>query len=274
MSKDPVVPILSSTAVGPLGVCHLPRMWLKILLHATGQLPAGYRHGTGGFDERTAVDLGFDRDAFIEFVETELPTYLEAEDWVRAHAKHLDAATIRKHNELVHRDKPEVMAIAQRAFVGLNDPSIRDATLLNDLDDWLTLHEQLTNGTLPPLQLSSLNAEMTELLKALLDATGATRATIRIDMPSIHFAPSKPAAEAKRTGVPSILDEDKPDAEGAIIGPIAHEGRKAAWIAVETDGSRRWSEKDVLALNAAVERAGQILEEVSRSMTPALSSRA
>ena len=266
MAKDAVVPILSSSAVGPLGVCHLPRMWLKILLHATGRLPSGYRHGTGGFDERTAANLGFDRDAFIEFVEKERPTYLECEAWVRAHAKHLDPETIRKHNDLVHRDKPELMAVAQRAFVGLDDPSVRDATLLNDLDDWMTLHEQLTKGTLPSLQLSSLNAELTELLKTLLDATGANRATIRIDMPAIKFEPSKPAAEAKRPGVASILDEAKPDAEGAVIGPIFHDGRKSAWIAVETKGgAQRWTEADAQALNAALERARQILEEVSRT---------
>ena len=266
MSKDPVVPILSSLAVGPLGVCHLPRMWLKILLHATGRLPSGYRHGTGGFDERTATDLGFDRDAFVTFVETQRPTYLEAEAWVRANAKHRDAETIRKHNELVHRDKPELMAVAQRAFIGLDDPSVRDATLLNDLDDWQTLHEQVTKGTLPSLQLSSLNAEMTEVLKELLDATGADRATIRIDMPSLHFSPSKPAAEAKAAGIVSILDEAGSDAQGAVIGQIHHDGRVAAWIAVEKgEEEGRWGDADRKALDSAVARAREILEEISRT---------
>lgn len=269
---QPVVPILSSSVVGPLGVCHLPRMWLKILLHATGRLPAGYRHGTGGFDEATAVNLGFDRDAFIEFVEAKLPTYLECEAWVRQNAKNLDPETIRKHNERVHRNKPEAMAIAQRAFIGLDDPTVRDATLLNDLDDWLTLHTQVTKGELPALQLSSLNAELTEVLKRLLDATQAGRATIRIDMPSIGFAPSTPAAEAKRPGVASLLDQDVPNIASAapvefmrrerrpcvqddahnvapgertpaqllaqygmraqMLGPVFRDGKLAAWISV------------------------------------------
>ena len=276
MAKDPVVPHLSSKAVGPLGVCHLPRMWLKILLHATGRLPAGYRHGTGGFDERTAQDLGFDRDEFIAFVEKELPNYLECEAWVRAHAKHLDAETIRKHNELVHRDKPDWMAAAQRAFVGLDDPSAKDASLLNDLDDWLTVHEQVTKGTLPQLQLSSLNAALTEVLKTLLDKTRASRATIRIDMPSIKFEPSKPAAEAKHAGVESILDvavpvetlrrESRPQlTDGEMIGPVLHDGRITAWIAVEAEGNRRWSSADAEALDRAVLSAAEILDEVTRT---------
>ena len=48
---EPIVPVLSSSVMGPLGVKHLPRLWLKILLHACGRLPDGYRHGVGGFDE-------------------------------------------------------------------------------------------------------------------------------------------------------------------------------------------------------------------------------
>ena len=212
---DPIVPFLSSSSVGPLGICHLPRMWLKILLHATGRLPPGYRHGTGGLDEATAVNLGFDRDEFIQFVETKLPTYLECEAWVRAHAKHLDAESIRKHNEATRRDKPPAMAAFQRAFVGLDDANILEATLLNDLDDWQTVHAQVTTGKLPRLAPSSLNAEFTELLKVLLDETKASRTTIRLDLPSLGFELSKPAAEAKRTGVTGLLQQAAPGIENA-----------------------------------------------------------
>lgn len=193
-----IVPTVSSSAVGPLGVRHLPRMWLKILLHAKGLLPPGYRHGTGGFDERTALNLGFDRDEFIKFVETKLPTYLECEAWVRAHAKHLDAETIRKHNEAIRRDKPPAAAAAQRAYVGLDDPTVLDATLLNDLDDWMTVHALATKGKIPPLAFSSLNAELTEVLRVVLDATGAERVAMRMDHPPLGLEPSKVAAEAKR----------------------------------------------------------------------------
>ena len=249
----PVVPVVSSSAVGPLGVCHLPRMWLKILLHAKGRLPAGYRHGTGGFDEATAVALGFDRDAFIEFVSTKHPTYLEAEAWVRQNAKNLGAEAIRKHNERVHRSKPPHLAEAQRAFVGLDDENILDATLLNDLDDWHTLHAQLTTGLLPPLHISSLNGEMTEVLKVLLDATRASRTAIYVDLPDFGLESSEPAAEAKRPGA----------AEGEELAQseLVRAGSKIAWISVY--GTREWNESDSQALDRATTRAGEILDEVS-----------
>jgi len=251
----PVVPIVSSLAVGPLGVCHLPRMWLKVLLHANGRLPAGYRHGTGGFDEITATALGFDRDAFIEFVSTEHPTYLETEAWVRKNAKNLNAESIRKHNESMRRDKPLLMAKAQRAFVGLSDENILDATLLNDLDDWHTLHAQLTKGELPPLLISSFNAEMTEVLKELLNATGASRVAIHVDLGSFGLEPSKPAAETKRGG-----------GEGAELAKseIVRGGNATAWISVY--GTRPWTDADSQALDRATTRAGEIIDEVS--LTP------
>ncbi len=252
----PVVPTVSSSAVGPLGVCHLPRMWLKVLLHAKGRLPAGYRHGTGGFDESTAVALGFDRDAFIDFVNSKHPTYLETETWVRENATNLNPESIRKHNEHVHREKPPLMAKVQRAFVGLDDESILDATLLNDLDDWQTLHAQLTKGAIPPLQISSFNAEITEVLKLLLDAVHASRVAIHLDLAAFGFEPSKPAAEAKGSG------------DGAEIAKseIVRGGKPAAWISVY--GNRAWSDADSKALDRAITRAGEIIDEVS--LTPSL----
>jgi hypothetical protein len=252
---EPVVPFLSSSAVGPLGAAHLPRMWMKILLHATGRLPKGYRHGTGGFDEKTAIDLGFDRDEFIRFVETELPTYMECEAWVRKHAKHLDAETIRKHNEGLHRDKPAAMAVAQRAFVGLKDPTILDATLLNDLDDWMTAHALVTKGSLPSLAISSLNAEFTELLKTVLDAAKAARATIHTDLPALGLSPANPFAEAKRRSAPENLDEDD-----KLEGEVFLGKERVAWILVFGAAEKQ---KGTAALEKALARATKIFEEVS-----------
>jgi hypothetical protein len=255
-AQTPVVPIVSSSTVGPLGVCHLPRMWLKVLLHAKGRLPAGYRHGTGGFDEATAVNLGFDRDAFIEFVGSTHPTYLETEAWVRENAKNLTPESIRKHNEHVHRDKPPLMAKVQRAFVGLDDENILDATLLNDLDDWHTLYVQLTTGALPPLQVSSFNAEMTETLKELLDATRASRAAVYVEIPAFGFEASKAVSEAKNASVEA----------GAEIArsEITHGAKPVGYVAVY--GTRAWSDTDATALQRATARASAIIDEVS--LTP------
>jgi hypothetical protein len=37
-----IVPTISSGVAGPLGVIHLPRLWLKLSLEAQGKLAPGY----------------------------------------------------------------------------------------------------------------------------------------------------------------------------------------------------------------------------------------
>lgn len=141
---EQIVPTLSSSTVGPLGIRHLPRLWLKVLLHAVGALPEGYRHGNGGFDEMTLVALGVDPAAFVAYVERELPTYLACEAWIRAHATKLDPETIARHNEEIRtRMKPDEAAAEQRAYIGIEAPHLRHGVLLNDLDDWKTVHAQV-----------------------------------------------------------------------------------------------------------------------------------
>jgi len=139
-------PLISSRQTGPLGACHLPRLWLKVLLHAKGLLPEGYRHGYGGFDETTFVDLGIDGEAFIRFVETEEPDYLTCERWVREHATKLDAASIAAHNEKIlgWDMKPEIAA-ERRANIGKDAPATLNAVALNDLDDWSSVHRQVAH---------------------------------------------------------------------------------------------------------------------------------
>jgi hypothetical protein len=146
--EDPIVPSISSSVSGPLGVLHLPRVWLKILLHAADRLPEGYRHGTGGMDEMLCANLGIDRDAFVSFVEKSKPTYLEVEAWVRANAANLNQQSIARHNEAVlTREMPEPMRAERRAEVGLTDTSITKAVALNDLDDWTAAHRQITQNS-------------------------------------------------------------------------------------------------------------------------------
>ena len=141
---EAIFPLISSSVCGPLGISHLPRLWLKVLLHATGRLPEGYRHGTGGFDEMLLDALGIEPAAFIAYIERELPNYLALEAWVKAHAKHLDAETIHRHNRIVAtRDQKEELAAEKRTALGLNEPELRHAITLNDLDDWLGAHAQI-----------------------------------------------------------------------------------------------------------------------------------
>ncbi len=131
--------------MGPLGVKHLPRLWLKILLHACGRLPDGYRHGVGGFDEFLTTTLGIDRDAFVSYIETAKPDYLTLEAWVRANAAALTPETIAKVNEGVSAaDIPDAMYGDRSARLGFADPAYKRAVALNDLDDWLAMHATLT----------------------------------------------------------------------------------------------------------------------------------
>jgi hypothetical protein len=142
--EEQIVPLISSSVSGPLGVKHLPRLWLKILLHAAGRLPEGYRHGVGGFDERLCTDLGIDRDAFVAYIETEKPGYLELEHWVRERATRLNPESIDAYNRYItSAPLPEAMAIERRKELGLPDASLTDADTLNKLDDWAAVHRQI-----------------------------------------------------------------------------------------------------------------------------------
>src|ERR1035437_323964 len=141
----PLVPVLSSSVMGPLGVKHLPRLWLKILLHGCGRLPEGYRHGVGGFDEFLTTTLGIDRDAFVSYIETEKPDYLTLEAWVRAKATALTAEAIAAINARVaNADLPDTMLADRRAQLGFDEPGYTKAVALNDLDDWAAMHAALT----------------------------------------------------------------------------------------------------------------------------------
>lgn len=142
---EQIVPVLSSSVAGPLGVKHLPRLWLKVLLHACGRLPDGYRHGVGGFDEFLTTTLGIDRDAFVAFIETAQPDYLTLEGWVRANATTLSAETIAAVNARVDNTPlPDTMLPDRRALLSFDDPNYTKAAALNDLDDWLAMHRALT----------------------------------------------------------------------------------------------------------------------------------
>jgi hypothetical protein len=143
--NEEIVPLISSSVMGPLGVAHLPRLWLKILLHACGRLPEGYRHGSGGMDEALCIDLGIDGAALVRYVETELPDYLQLEAWVREHAAKLDAASVAAHNlGVATRNMREELARDRRARFGITDDHFANAIRLNDLDDWAGMHAVLT----------------------------------------------------------------------------------------------------------------------------------
>ncbi len=145
-SRQHIVPLISSDTAGPLGVIHLPRLWAKLTLAATGRLPEGYDDCGPGFDQMTLSALGLDRQKTIDYVKQQKPTYLQFERWViEQNGGRLDSAKIRAHNDAVrgynHSDE---LAGTMRKASGLNDENVKDAVTLNKLEDLDELHRQVT----------------------------------------------------------------------------------------------------------------------------------
>ncbi|MBN98492.1 MAG: DUF5069 domain-containing protein [Gemmatimonadetes bacterium] len=143
-----IIPLISSELAGPLGAIHLPRLWSKVLLGATGNLADGYDECGMGYDQMVLDGLGVDRDAAVSFIKDNKPSYAEFENWVVAQRggsipqSEIDAsnAAIRGYN---HDDETRG-AILSAAGVA-DDGSILDAVNLNNLDDWTELHASLTS---------------------------------------------------------------------------------------------------------------------------------
>ena len=53
-----VVPLISSGVAGPLGVLHLPRLWLKLSLESVGKLAPGYPGAGKGYDQMVLDGVG------------------------------------------------------------------------------------------------------------------------------------------------------------------------------------------------------------------------
>ncbi len=139
------VPLISSGVAGPLGVLHLPRLWLKISLEARDKLAAGYPCAGQGYDQMVIDALGLDREAVLKFITDMRPTYPEFEKWVKTQpGVKLDPASIEALNASIrgylHEDETRQTILAAN---GLPDDASapRDAVTLNNLDDWFEMHQ-------------------------------------------------------------------------------------------------------------------------------------
>jgi len=140
-----IVPMISSGVAGPLGVLHLPRVWLKASLHASGKIHPDYTVGCG-YDKLTTDDLGIKWDDFYAFIKDKKPTYAECEAWVAAYpGVKLTKADIYRHNAnirgYIHDDetRKSILASAGLADDGSCNPGAVD---LNNIDDWAIFHAQ------------------------------------------------------------------------------------------------------------------------------------
>ena len=140
-----IVPLISSGVAGPLGVIHLPRLWLKVSLEARGNLAAGYPGCGTGYDQMVIDGLGLKREAVIDFIKSKRPTYPEFEAWIRSQpGVKLDQASIEKLNSAIrgynHADETRKSILSAN---GIPDDAKapRDAVNLNNLDDWKEIHQ-------------------------------------------------------------------------------------------------------------------------------------
>jgi len=139
-----VVPLISSGTAGPLGVLHLPRLWLKLSLESRGKLAAGYPGAGKGFDQMVIDGIGLKREAVIEFIKTSKPTYPQFEAWVKKNGTKLDKGSIEKLNSAIrgyiHDDDTRKSVLGAN---GIPDDAgaAKDAVNLNNLDDWKEFHE-------------------------------------------------------------------------------------------------------------------------------------
>src|SRR5580704_18117663 len=97
-----IVPLIGSAEVGPLGVLHLPRLWLKVSLDAKGLLADGYPAVGTGFDQMVIDGLGLQRDAVVDYITANKPTYPQFETWIKQQpGTRVDAASIAKLNQSI-----------------------------------------------------------------------------------------------------------------------------------------------------------------------------
>jgi hypothetical protein len=140
-----IVPLISSGVAGPLGVIHLPRLWLKVSLECRGKLAAGYPGAGQGYDQMVIDGLGLKRDAVINFIKTSHPTYPQFESWIKTQpGVKLDKAAVEKLNASIRgyiHDDGTRKSILGASGIPEDASAPRDAVNLNNLDDWKEFHE-------------------------------------------------------------------------------------------------------------------------------------
>ena len=141
------IPLISSELAGPLGAIHLPRLWSKLLLSAAGQLDDGYDECGQGFDQMVLDGLKVDRDAAVNIIKSNKPSYPKFEEWVlEQRGGSIPASEIEASNAAGrgynHNDETRTEILSAAGVT--DDGSILDAVNLNNLDDWTEFHSSVT----------------------------------------------------------------------------------------------------------------------------------
>lgn len=136
--------MIPCNVAGPLGVLHLPRLWLKVSLEARGKLAAGYPGIGKGYDQMLIDALGLKADAVKKYVSESHPTYQQFEAWVKAQpGVKLDRNTVHRLNTaILNYHHAEDLSREIRAVTGYKEDGTvtSSACELNALDDWQAFH--------------------------------------------------------------------------------------------------------------------------------------
>ena len=146
-SATKLIPLISSGTAGPLGAVHLPRLWVKLSLAAHDMLKDGYDESGAGFDQMTLDALGLDKAKTIAYVRQNHPSYVEFEEYVvKENGGSVSPDAIAKHNAAVlgyDHDGTFWDPAEARKELGIKNDSVKNAVLLNTLDDLNSLHKQI-----------------------------------------------------------------------------------------------------------------------------------
>ena len=138
------IPMIPCNVAGPLGVLHLPRLWLKVSLEACGKLAPGYPGIGKGFDSMVIAGLGLSADAVKKFIAENKPTYAQFESWVKSQpGVKLDRASVYKLNQSIlgyHHDDETRKEVLRTAGYPDDGSVSGSAVELNAIDDWSAFH--------------------------------------------------------------------------------------------------------------------------------------
>lgn len=136
--------MIPCSVAGPLGVRHLPRLWLKVSLESAGKLNPDYPGIGQGFDMMVINGLGLSADSVRAFIADERPTYAAFESWVKAQpGVKLDRASVNELNQSImayHHDDETRKEILETAGYPDDGSVAGSAVELNALEDWAAFH--------------------------------------------------------------------------------------------------------------------------------------
>ena len=147
-----MVPLISSSTVGPLGVCQMPRFWWKNALHNKGLIDPEYPNCTGGLDTWLLDFLNLSKEDVLAYLKTAFPSYAEFEEWVRSESSTVtDAEKRQAHNQRIwNRRFARSARYGKRKIdetftdIGLDPLTVEyeSAALLNSMQDWQLFYKR------------------------------------------------------------------------------------------------------------------------------------